>query len=70
MFCQASALGLGCSSGRSYARLLVDLPLSLAGMEEAARAKAILDVDELNRYYQSSKRPPYCLGASVFKPKV
>merc|ERR1719345_481847 len=40
------------------ARLLVDLPLSLAGMEEAARAKAILDVDELNRYYQSRKRPP------------
>ena len=51
------------------ARLLVDLPLSLAGMEEAARAKAILDVDELNRYYQSRKRPPYCLGMRKTAPQ-
>ena len=44
------------------AKLLVDFPLSLAGKEAEAHAKAVRDVDELNEYFVSRKMLPYCLG--------
>ena len=37
------------------------LALAVASKDAEAHAKAVRDVDELNEYLLSKKRPPYCL---------